>query len=164
MKARVESFPHPLPRPYSPMSLQLSESRSANVSVASSSPSVLLVDDEAAVRVAIRKFLTRRGWTVVEAADGESARAMMEPATGVDFDLVICDLHMPKLSGRDFYRWLAETRPEVALKLVFSTGDAMSPEFAEFLSEAQRPLLPKPFELSELARIVEQVHSPARAA
>jgi CheY-like chemotaxis protein len=131
---------------------------------AARSPSVLIVDDESAVRMAMHRFLVRRGWNVVEAADGESARGILEPAAGLDFDLVICDLHMPRLSGRDFYEWLARARPDAALKLVFSSGDVPSSEFAEFLSATGRPLLPKPFELSELGRIVEQVGTPARAA
>jgi CheY-like chemotaxis protein len=145
------------------MPLQISESRSG-IDHAAYVPSVLLVDDESAVRMAMHRYLVRRGWNVVEAADGETARSILEPAAGLDFDLVICDLHMPRLSGRDFYEWLACARPDAALKLVFSTGDVLSSEFAEFLSEAGRPLLPKPFELRELARIVEEVRTPARAA
>src|SRR4051812_27936702 len=119
---------------YSPMPLQLSESRSA-IDHAASSPSVLLVDDESAVRMAMHRFLARRGWNVVEAADGETARAILEPAAGLDFDLVICDLHMPRLSGRGLYEWLACTRPDAALKVIFSTGGVMSLEVSEFLSE-----------------------------
>ena len=145
------------------MSPQVSDSRPASESPPGS-PCVLLVDDEPSVRMAIRRFLSRRGWIVVEAADGECARSMLDPAAGLDFDVVICDLQMPRLSGREFYRWLAGVRPEAASRLVFSSGDAESPEFADFLSEARRPVLPKPFELSELERIMDEVRSPARAA
>jgi CheY-like chemotaxis protein len=145
------------------MSRQISESRFA-IDCPAGSPSVLLVDDEYAVRMAIHRYLARRGWNVMEAADGATARAILEPGVGLDFDLVICDLHMPRLSGRGLYEWLARTRPDAALKVVFSTGGVLSPEVAEFLCEAGRPLLPKPFELSELASIVEQVRMPARAA
>jgi len=126
--------------------------------------SVLLVDDEASVRIAMRRFLARRGWSVCEAADGESARTLLDPVSGVGFDLVICDLQMPRLSGREFYAWLARVRPELAQRLVFSSGDVLSPEFSEFLTEAGRPLLPKPFELSELARLVDEVYAGAHAA
>jgi CheY-like chemotaxis protein len=164
MKVRFQAHcSHPSPLPYSPMSLQISESRFA-IDCPAASPCVLLVDDESAVRMAIHRFFARRRWNVVEAVDGETARAILEPAVGFDFDLVICDLHMPRLSGRGLYEWLARTRPDAALKVVFSTGGVVSPEVAEFLCGAGRPLLPKPFELSELARIVEQVRTPARAA
>jgi len=74
------------------------------------SRSVLLVDDEALVRTAMHRFLARRGWTVSEAVDGECARALLDPIAGIEFDLVICDLQMPRLSGREFYGWLARAR------------------------------------------------------
>jgi CheY-like chemotaxis protein len=148
---------------YPLMSPQLPDRQSAQ-DPGPGSPSVLLVDDDAAVRLAMRCFLLRRGWTVVEAADGACAQAMLESAAGREFDLVICDLQMPRLSGQDFYRWLAATRPEAAARLVFSSGDVLSPESAGFLSAARRPVLPKPFELSELARIVDEVRRPACAA
>ena len=53
---------------------------------------------------------------------------------------------------------------DLASRLVFSSGDLLSPEFAAFLTEAGRPVLPKPFDLSELARIVEEVYADAHAA
>jgi DNA-binding NarL/FixJ family response regulator len=125
---------------------------------------VLLVDDEALVRTAMHRFLARRGWTVSEAVDGDCARTLLDPIAGIEFDLVICDLQMPRLSGREFYGWLARVRPDLASRLVFSSGDLLSPEFAAFLTETGRPVLPKPFDLSELARIVEEVYADAHAA
>ena len=95
-----------------PMSLQPLDRPSANVPAPCGS--VLLVDDEASVRMAMRRFLARRGWTVSEADDGETAKALLDPIAGLGFDLVICDLQMPRLSGREFYRWVARARPHVA--------------------------------------------------
>lgn len=129
----------------------------------SGSPTVLLVDDEVAVRAAMRRFLERRGWSVTEVGDGESARALLDPVAGHVFDVVICDLQMPRLSGADLYRWLSTTRPDAALRFVFSTGDVMSRESTEFLRAARRPVLPKPFDLDELQRIVDEVYSLAHA-
>jgi CheY-like chemotaxis protein len=154
---------------HSPMSSQPQNRGSAvglvaRASAAAASPSVLLVDDEEGVRVAMRRYMTRLGWTVSEAADGECARALLDPARGLTFDLVICDLRMPRLSGPELFRWLASNRPDAAQRLVFSSGDLHAPESMEFLSQAQRPVLPKPFELSDLARVVEQICTPAHAA
>ena len=126
--------------------------------------SVLLVDDEDAVRAALKRFFTRRGWTVVEAADGESAKALLDPVSGHRFDLLICDLAMPRVSGVELYRWLARFRRDALSRLVFSSGDVTSEEITSFLREAGRPILPKPFELAELARIVEDVTRAAHAA
>jgi DNA-binding response OmpR family regulator len=125
---------------------------------------VLLIDDNDAVRTALRCFFVRRGWDVSEASDGECARAFVEPNEGSVFDLVICDLRMPRFSGSDFYRWLAGVRPETAARLVFSTGDAHSADSADFLGQARRPVLPKPFELGDLRRIIEEVCGRANAA
>ena len=120
-------------------------------------PTVLLVDDEPAVRSALRRFFARRGWSVVEAADGESACGVLEPSSGNAFELVICDLNMPRLSGRDLYAWVARNRPDALALFVFSSGDVISAETSLFLTQSGRPVLPKPFELSELGRIADDV-------
>ena len=127
-------------------------------------PNVLVVDDEESIRAALKRFFSRRGWIVLEAADGESARALLDPASGHAFELVICDLSMPRVSGRDLYRWLSRHRPEALRRLVFSSGDVISGESSTFLVETGRPVLPKPFDLSELSRIVEDVRRSAHAA
>jgi DNA-binding response OmpR family regulator len=127
-------------------------------------PSVLLVDDEVAVRAAMSRFFVRNGWTVYEASEGAAATCLLDPIAGNAFDLVICDLRMPNFSGSDLYRWLSNHRPDVVARLVFSSGDLQSPESMEFLREAERPVLPKPFDLGELRRIVDEVVRSAHAA
>ena len=127
-------------------------------------PNVLVVDDEEAIRAALKRFFSRRGWIVVEAADGESARSLLDPASGHAFELVICDLSLPRLSGRDLYRWLSRHHPDALPRLVFSSGDVISRDSSTFLVETGRPVLPKPFELSQLSRIVEDVWRAAHAA
>jgi DNA-binding response OmpR family regulator len=124
----------------------------------------LLVDDEMAIRIAMRRYFARRGWRVAEAPDGVTAQRMLEPAAGNDFDVVICDLRMPRFSGSDLYRWLERARPEAVERMVFSSGDVVSPEAAVFLERARRPVLPKPFDLKELGRIVDEVYRSAHAA
>ena len=116
------------------------------------------------MRAALRRFFTRRGWTVVEAGDGECAKALLDPTSQRVFDLLICDLAMPRVSGRDLFEWLARRRPDAVAKLVFSSGDVISHDVTPFLVEAGRPVLPKPFELAELTRIVEEVTRAAHAA
>jgi DNA-binding response OmpR family regulator len=131
---------------------------------ASIAPSVLLVDDEISIRTAMRRYFARRGWKVAEAPDGATAQRLLDPAARNDFDVVICDLRMPKFSGSDLYQWLERNRPEAVERLVFSSGDVASPEAAVFLKHAHRPVLPKPFDLKELGRIVDEVYRAAHAA
>ena len=127
---------------------------------ASACPSVprraLVVDDEAGVRVVIRRWLTRRGWVVDEAVDGAEARQSLAPddSGGASFDLVICDLRMPALSGPELFEWASRHRRDLLGRIVFSSGDVRDPAAASFLTSSGCLVLEKPFELSELARVI----------
>ena len=127
-------------------------------------PCVLIVDDEVAIRSALKRYFTRRGWDVYEAENGDVARRLLEPNVGCSFDVVICDLLMPECSGFGFYRWLSCARPDLAARVVFTTGDPQSEDSAEFLATARRPILRKPFDLYELGDVVDQVWRAAEAA
>ena len=137
--------------------------RSSTREVSLQRPSVLIVDDEIAIRVAIGRYFARQGWDVCEAPDGEAAQRLLEPNAGASFDVVICDLRMPHFSGFAFYHWLAAARPDAAARVVFSSGDVESDETARFLRDVRRPVLPKPFDLRELGRVVDEVLAPRAA-
>ena len=117
----------------------------------------LVIDDEPGVRVVLRRWLTRRGWEVDEAVDGAAAQLRLapDPSGGTaSFDLVICDLRMPALSGPELFQWAMERRRDLLGRIVFSSGDVRDPAAAAFLSMCGCPVLEKPFELSELARVI----------
>lgn len=122
-------------------------------------PRVLIVDDDDAVRLVLRRWFTRRGWETVEAADGDQARARLMAEGTAPFDVVLCDIRMPQLNGPEFYQWLSVARPDEVAHLVFTTGDASEGEVADFLRESQCLVLEKPFELGELWAIVEGLRS-----
>jgi DNA-binding response OmpR family regulator len=138
--------------------------RNASAGAPTGRPCVLLVDDESAIRMAMTRYFSRRGWDILEAADGDSARRLLEPNAGGSFDLVLCDLNMPHFSGRDLYRWLSTVRPDAAQRIVFASGDIDSAESRQFVLESRRPMLPKPFELAELDRIIDRLSPNAHAA
>jgi DNA-binding NtrC family response regulator len=121
----------------------------------------LVIDDEASIRLALRRFLTRDGWRVEEAADGRIALEKL--AEGPDgpphYDLLICDLRMPGVSGTELYDWLHANRPELIARLIVATGDAVSPDAADFVQRTACPVLQKPFELSELRALVGRITS-----
>jgi CheY-like chemotaxis protein len=71
--------------------------------------------------------------------------------------VVLCDLRMPGMSGHEFYRRLQASRSPAMERLVFMTGDVLSPEASRFLQEAARPVLSKPFTLSDLTEVLGQV-------
>jgi two-component system NtrC family sensor kinase len=75
---------------------------------------------------------------------------------------VVSDLRMPGMSGQELYEHLAAERPEQARRLVFSTGDTLSPQTRTFLESAPHRCLSKPFAIDELRALVREViDSPA---
>lgn len=127
---------------------------------------VLVIDDEESVRTVLRRYLTRRGWEVTEAVDGAQARALVEQTKDGKrpFDLIICDVRMPMLSGPEFFDWIKERRPELAHRLLFASGDVFDPAVAGFLQECGAPTIEKPFELTELSRVISLFDSPRERA
>lgn len=119
---------------------------------------VLVVDDEPHILHYMQATLESWGHTVVLASDGSQAlkRALTEP-----FDLIICDLRMPRLGGREMYQTLAQMHPAVAERMVFATGDTVRGDTLQFLERLGRPFLHKPFKLDELRRVLADVKSPA---
>ncbi len=130
---------------------------------------VLLVDDEAPIRVAIKRFLERRGWIVDEARDGQEALDLLEldgttaDARGGRYDVVVTDLRMPGITGIALHDRLASTAPDVLAKLIVISGDTASPEVAEFLKRLHRPLVQKPFDLRTLAELLDEAAPPEPA-
>jgi two-component system NtrC family sensor kinase len=115
---------------------------------------VLVVDDEPHILHYMRATLEAWGHIPVVASDGAEALAV---AADEAFDLVISDLRMPRLSGREFYEELARRRPELAARLVFSTGDTVRGDTLAFLESLDRPYLHKPFSLAELRSMLGEV-------
>ncbi|MBK5188113.1 MAG: response regulator [Gemmatimonadaceae bacterium] len=120
-------------------------------------PRLFVVDDEPSIRAAIRRFLTRRGWDVEEAEDGRAAMDILLHSEPNRYDVVMCDLRMPHLSGAELHRELLEKRPDLVQRLVFSTGDVASADAALFLAESERPVIEKPFELARLEELLGRV-------
>ncbi len=123
---------------------------------------VLVIDDEAPIRTAIRRYLERRGWLVEEAEDGEAALALLglggDPAasrTG-SYDAIITDLKMPGITGMEIHDRLAAVDPEGLEKLVMITGDTASSEVAEFVARLRQPLVQKPFDMRALADLLDR--------
>ncbi len=115
---------------------------------------VLVVDDEPHILHYMRATLEAWGHIPVVASDGEEALAVTAKD---DFDLVISDLRMPRLGGREFYEELARRRPELAARVVFSTGDTVRGDTLAFLESLDRPYLHKPFSLAELRTLLGEI-------
>ena len=116
--------------------------------------SVLVVEDEPALATAVADALTDAGYQVERAADGQEGLERVEKAV---FDLIICDLKMPRLDGRAFYRLLRTQNPTLARHVIFVTGDVAGTEAERFLVETGCRWLPKPFRLNDLLRTAHEV-------
>ena len=73
------------------------------------------------------------------------------------FDLVICDLKMPRLDGRAFYRLLRAQNPALAAHVIFVPGDVAGTDAERFLVETGCRWLPKPFRWNDLLRTAHEV-------
>ena len=112
---------------------------------------ILVVEDDRAVRTLVSGALAAEGYTVVEAQNGEEALALCDEHRGA-LDLVLSDMVMPKMSGRELARRIAETRPE--LRIVFMSGYTHDILSAEERSSPGVFILEKPFSRNDLARAV----------
>ena len=120
-------------------------------------PRLFVIDDEPSIRAAISRFLTRRKWEVEEAEDGRVALESLVRSEPNRYDVVMCDLRMPHLSGVELHRKLLGTRPDLVRRLLFSTGDVVSSDAAHFLAQSGRPVIEKPFELARLEELLNQI-------
>jgi two-component system, cell cycle sensor histidine kinase and response regulator CckA len=115
--------------------------------------SILVVEDEAPLAVAVAEALREAGYTVEHAGDGEQA---LQRVRAKAFDLVICDLKMPRLDGKSFFRLLTTMSPGMARRVLFVTGDVAGTDAEGFLEQSGCRWLAKPFRLADLLRAVTE--------
>ncbi|HVY20902.1 MAG TPA: response regulator [Bauldia sp.] len=114
---------------------------------------ILLVEDEEAVRAFAARALQSRGYKVHEAGSGVEALEVMQESGGA-IDLVVSDVVMPELDGPSMLREMRKTRPD--MKIIFVSGYAEE-AFRKNLPEGEKfSFLPKPFSLKQLAVAVKE--------
>jgi CheY-like chemotaxis protein len=112
---------------------------------------ILLVEDEAALRELTREALVARGYEVLEAPNGNEALALCQSHSG-PIDLMITDVVMPKMRGDDLARRVKELHPEV--RVLFTSGYAAT-SIVESLEDAS--FLQKPYRFRDLAERIRQI-------
>ncbi len=115
---------------------------------------VLLVEDEDAVRAFGARALKNKGYNVLEANSGEAALEVLNDG-GETVDLLITDVVMPRLDGPSLVRKVRESRPD--MPVIFISGYAEDSFRKRLGREAGIHFLPKPFSLKELASKVKEV-------
>jgi signal transduction histidine kinase/CheY-like chemotaxis protein len=110
---------------------------------------VLLIDDDQDVLRAAQRGLAFQH-DVVAMDDAEAALRML--IGGERFDVILCDVMMPRMNGQDFYEALAAKAPDVAPRVVFVTGGAFTPKTHDFLAHVRH--MEKPLSLAKLRKLV----------
>ena len=115
---------------------------------------VLVIEDEPSLATAVSEALTDAGFRVDRASDGQEAIGQIANQA---YDLLICDLKMPKMDGPELYRRIQDTAPALARRMVFVTGDVAGTDAERFLEETRCRWLAKPFRLEDLLRVAREV-------
>ena len=104
---------------------QLETSRDALAELDSTSPRLLLADDEPVLLMVIGDFLAGCGFAVTRVESGHAAIVLLHHE---DFDAIVCDWQMDDGNGADLYRWVAQQKPDLAERIVFlSDGEEEDP-------------------------------------
>jgi CheY-like chemotaxis protein len=115
---------------------------------------ILLVDDEDDLRSIVRDILGAAGYTVLEAGDGAGALRIARE-TPAPIDLLVTDVVMPQLSGRELAQHLAQMHPET--KVLYMSGHTDDAILRHGVSESSAAFLPKPFGPEALLQTVSEV-------
>ena len=115
---------------------------------------ILVIDDEENLGVSLQRVLEGTHEVVVETS-GDAALARL--ADDDRFDVVLCDLMMPDVTGMDVYATIARDHPRLAGRVVFTTGGAFTEEARRFLAEVDNPRLQKPFRVEQLEALVDEL-------
>jgi CheY-like chemotaxis protein len=115
---------------------------------------VLVVDDDPGILSALTRLLQRDGHTVQTATDGQAALTLLQEGC---YDLILCDLLMPALDGRTLYEVLLRQEPALCQRMIFLTGDTLSPETMRFVGQCGQPWIPKPCGIAEVRTVMAQV-------
>jgi PAS domain S-box-containing protein len=120
---------------------------------------VLVVDDEPLIGVAIKRMLEGENDVQVET----NARSALEAVSnGGVFDVILCDLMMPEMTGMDFFDELGRVSPETQERVIFFTGGAFTSRAREFLDKVRNPSLEKPIDMKALREVVRRMKARAR--
>ncbi len=115
--------------------------------------SVLVVDDEPMLGVLTRRILEGAHDVVTTTSAKEALGWIGE---GRRFDLIVCDLMMPDMTGMDLYEELAQAAPDQARTMVFLTGGAFTPRGRAFLEAVPNTCLEKPIDIVTLRTLVNE--------
>jgi PAS domain S-box-containing protein len=115
---------------------------------------ILIVEDEPAICAVLTRNLSAKGYQVQAVSNGKDA---LDKLANNVYKLLLVDLKMPGMSGRELYEAVKKKHPKSAKRVVFITGDVMTPDTHDFLVSTGRLYLIKPFDSNDIAGVIEKV-------
>jgi two-component system NtrC family sensor kinase len=115
---------------------------------------ILAIDDEMFLLTLLRLVLSRMGHTVEMASNGSAALQQIATET---FDLIICDVLMPDLTGPQLYWKVVESMPQLSNRFLFISGNTLDPDTRAFFAEIDARWLAKPFLPKDLTAAIAEV-------
>jgi PAS domain S-box-containing protein len=115
---------------------------------------ILVVDDEEPVAELLGETLGSIGCKATICTDASKALELLQVK---QFELVITDIRMPNMDGREFFNEAVRRQPELTRRFILFTGDVVNSETQAFLTTANVPYLTKPFELDRVKRLVREI-------
>ncbi len=115
---------------------------------------VLVVDDEPNVLALIKNVMTRNGYEVVTATNGQEA---LERMAARSYDVILSDMRMPGMDGRKLFETVKKQDPALAHRIVFITGDTVSADTQAFFEDTGNRWLSKPFRIAQITDTVNEV-------
>ncbi|MBI5192911.1 MAG: response regulator [Nitrospirae bacterium] len=112
---------------------------------------ILVVDDEESILELIKAIVESMGHNACVASD---AKIAMDKIKNKDYDLIISDIRMPNMDGKELYWTLRRSRPELINKILFTTGDSINSETQKFLQDTKVSYIGKPFSTIELRKLI----------
>jgi two-component system sensor histidine kinase/response regulator len=127
----------------------------------SNNKNVLVIEDEPIIARVCSRILKMDGYSTDIADNGEIAMEMVRKR---EYDIYICDIKMPGMSGIEFYNLIKEQYPERINRLIMITGDLLSSDTREFLRDINIPYILKPFTPDELREAIVKLKAGPAAA
>lgn len=115
---------------------------------------ILLVDDDKQLAAALQWILADENFLVDVAHDGEEAILKVRANF---YDVVVCDVMMPRLRGDEFFLKALQVRPDIGDRFIFITGFAADPKINQFLKQSDLKYLVKPFPVDGLIGCVKEL-------
>jgi len=115
---------------------------------------VLLVDDDEELANTLKLLLESHNFLVTTSPNGVDA---LREVMAFDFDVIICDMLMPKMAGDMFYLAVRKTKPHLASRFLFVTANADNPKVDSFLKSIDAHVVFKPVPAEELIRMISLI-------